>query len=277
MAKSPFPGLVILPPSDYHITKQKWNRGVLLVMALVGCWISVRFLVLGPEEACATREDTIATAASHQPCTEQVRVAQTQISADHGLPELHTGLSPRLRSTTISAPPVSVDLSAREPLAPHDNPILRPADPDNSELASIAAPKRIEDARLETAPPPRNDKPLRATAASDPSVSSPPPLGTFSARDDPFALYRLGRVYEKLRQSPSDARTWYLKASPGLHHMAQAGNPQAMYVLGVMYARGRGVRKDLASARYWLTLATDHHVRPAEAVLAQLNRQAARR
>jgi TPR repeat protein len=54
--------------------------------------------------------------------------------------------------------------------------------------------------------------------------------------------------------------------------MAEAGNGQAMYVLGVMNAFGRGVAKDKEQARRWLTQAVKYEVAAARPVLASLEK-----
>jgi uncharacterized protein len=88
---------------------------------------------------------------------------------------------------------------------------------------------------------------------------------------DVFAQYRLGRYYAQRdgRQAPESV-SWYKKASPGLHRLAETGNGQAMYVLGVMYAYGRGVPRSTDEARRWLTMAVEHKITAAQPVLAKL-------
>jgi TPR repeat protein len=85
---------------------------------------------------------------------------------------------------------------------------------------------------------------------------------------DAFAQYRLGKYYakQKGRQAP-ESISWYQKASPGLRRLAEAGNGQAMYVLGVMYAYGRGVTRNTEEARHWLSQAVRHNVTAARPVL----------
>ena len=88
---------------------------------------------------------------------------------------------------------------------------------------------------------------------------------------DAFAQYRLGRYYAQRdgRQTPESV-SWYKKASPGLHRLAENGNGQAMYVLGVMYAYGRGVTRSTDEARRWLTRAIEHKITAAQLVLTSL-------
>jgi TPR repeat protein len=65
---------------------------------------------------------------------------------------------------------------------------------------------------------------------------------------------------------------WYRRAADGLRRLAEAGNGQAMYVLGVMNAFGRGVAKDREQARRWLTQAVNYQVAAARPVLARLEK-----
>jgi len=89
---------------------------------------------------------------------------------------------------------------------------------------------------------------------------------------DAFAQYRLGRFYAQLGgpRAPESV-SWYVKAADGLQRLAEAGNGQAMYVLGVMYAYGRGVARDEEQARLWLMQAADQQVPAAHMVLARLD------
>jgi TPR repeat protein len=90
---------------------------------------------------------------------------------------------------------------------------------------------------------------------------------------DAFAQYRLGRFYaERGEQHAPESTGWYIKASAGLRRLAETGNGEAMYVLGVMYAFGRGVKKDSEEARRWLSQAVEHQVTAARSVLASLEK-----
>jgi TPR repeat protein len=93
-------------------------------------------------------------------------------------------------------------------------------------------------------------------------------------RGDAFAQYRLGRFYAQLGGPKApESVSWYVKAADGLQRLAEAGNGQAMYVLGVMYAYGRGVARDEEQARLWLLQAVDQQVPDAHMVLARLDGQ----
>jgi TPR repeat protein len=120
--------------------------------------------------------------------------------------------------------------------------------------------------------PPGNEKSASGLPASKPT-QDPNVDVRLAEQGDAFAQYRLGRFYAQHagRQTP-EAVSWYKKASPGLHRMAEAGNGQAMYVLGVMYAYGRGVARDTVQARRWLTQAIEQKITAAQPVLVSLER-----
>ncbi|MCP9455047.1 MAG: sel1 repeat family protein [Nitrospira sp.] len=114
------------------------------------------------------------------------------------------------------------------------------------------------------------------------TVTSAPPSGgvghrtrdhELAERGDAFAQYRLGRFYaQRDGQQAPESIAWYRKASAGLRRLAEAGNGEAMYVLGVMYAFGRGVKRDADEARRWLSQAINHRVSAARPVLASVER-----
>jgi TPR repeat protein len=104
-------------------------------------------------------------------------------------------------------------------------------------------------------------------------AASPIPDIRLAEQGDAFAQYRLGRFYAQ-HGGPHTPKSmsWYRKASNGLRLLAWAGNGEAMYVLGVMYAFGRGVTKDTEQARLWLVQAVERQVEAARPVLASLER-----
>lgn len=113
---------------------------------------------------------------------------------------------------------------------------------------------------------------------SDSNLPPPKPIqppdvdARLAEQGDAFAQYRLGRYYAQRDGSRTpEAVGWYRKAAAGLHRLAETGNGQAMYVLGVMYAYGRGVQRDTEQARRWLTQAVENKVTAAKPVLASLN------
>ncbi|MCP9452289.1 MAG: sel1 repeat family protein [Nitrospira sp.] len=116
---------------------------------------------------------------------------------------------------------------------------------------------------------------------TSPVTSASPPSGAvrltrdheLAERGDAFAQYRLGRFYaQRDGQHAPESVGWYSKASAGLRRLAEAGNGEAMYVLGVMYAFGRGVKRDTEEARRWLSRAIDHRITAARPVLASVEK-----
>lgn len=115
-------------------------------------------------------------------------------------------------------------------------------------------------------------KVLNTSLTIQKEASSPSHDERLARQGDAFAQYRLGRFYAQLGgpRAPESV-SWYVKASDGLQRLAEAGNGQAMYVLGVMYAYGRGVARDEEQARLWLMQAADQQVPAAHMVLARLD------
>ena len=112
---------------------------------------------------------------------------------------------------------------------------------------------------------------LKASLVTKKTASIPSLDARLAEQGDAFAQYRLGRFYAQLSGPKApESVSWYMKASDGLQRLAEAGNGQAMYVLGVMYAYGRGVGRDEEQARLWLTQAADKQVPAAHMVLARL-------
>ena len=121
-------------------------------------------------------------------------------------------------------------------------------------------------------PPDRNGSAKRQTAAT--AASYPHPDTRLAQQGDAFAQYRLGRfLAQRGEPHARESVHWYRKASDGLRRLAETGNGQAMYVLGVMNAFGRGIERDTEEARRWLTQAVEHKVEDARPVLARLEQR----
>lgn len=185
---------------------------------------------------------------AHQPSNHNVAPQGTVKSA--------SSLPP---SKSIQNPDIDVRIADR--LATQHN-HSQDSKPQSSELANRAVDHNV------------------APSGNERSTSSlPPPKPTqnpdvdarLAEQGDAFAQYRLGRYYAQRdgRQTP-ESISWYKKAASGLHRLAESGNGQAMYVLGVMYAYGRGVPRDREQARRWLTQAVEQKVTAAQPVLASL-------
>jgi TPR repeat protein len=121
------------------------------------------------------------------------------------------------------------------------------------------------------APAPPQEYASTARRTTESPAPSPHPDILLAEQGDAFAQYRLGRFYAKQDglEAPESLR-WYRKAFDGLQRLAETGNGEAMHVLGVMYAFGRGVTKDKEQARRWLTQAAEHEVPAARQVLTSL-------
>ena len=118
--------------------------------------------------------------------------------------------------------------------------------------------------------PPQEYAPVAKHTVESPAPSSNPDI-RLAEQGDAFAQYRLGRFYAKQDGLEAlESVHWYRKAFDGLRRLAEDGNGEAMHVLGVMYAFGRGVPKDKDQARRWLTQATEHEVPAARHVLVSL-------
>ena len=264
MAKKGYPGLVLVPPSDRTILRRRLLRWALFIIALIWCASTLPVWPPASDNRANCQsgvgqkgsDNSTENCGQLQPVTEpppnQNEFSLTQVSQAEGLGESQNLLpSPTPNPNRLALQnnnKLGMDLNPK-PSGPTD----RPSD-DN----------RV---------PPGNEK-----SASGPPASKPPQNPDVDIRlaeqGDAFAQYRLGRYYAQRdgRQTP-EAVGWYKKASPGLHRLAETGNGQAMYVLGVMYAYGRGVARDTELARRWLTQAVEQKITAAQPVLASLERQ----
>ncbi len=139
-----------------------------------------------------------------------------------------------------------------------------PANPWNDAYSRMVAASQANDSPASLSTPPQGTGPLLTQANPD---------ALLAEQGDAFAQYRLGRFYAQQSglHSPESV-SWYRKASDGLRRLASNGNGKAMYVLGVMYAFGRGVVQDKEEARSWLAQALAHQVPAAGPVLASLDK-----
>ncbi len=70
-------------------------------------------------------------------------------------------------------------------------------------------------------------------------------------RGNPEASYQLGILYYRGEGVLQD----YAEAAKWFEQAAEAGDADAQYNLGLMYANGQGVARDLVRAHVWFTLA----------------------
>ncbi|MBX3319326.1 MAG: SEL1-like repeat protein [Nitrospira sp.] len=256
MAKKDYPGLVIVPPSDRTILRRRLLRWSLVLIPAL--WIAWTVIGSPPtsqdESACQDTTNKDIPGNQTEECGPSRPEAATIDSREEGLRPTPVSQLEHLAESQQSIP------------SPPENPPLSPeptSHEDQTPKPSITAPRPAD--RAETGS--INEKtPARAPAKKSPS--NPNPDAQLAERGDAFAQYRLGKYYAKQKghQAP-ESISWYKKASTGLRRLAEAGNGQAMYVLGVMYAYGRGVTRNTQEARHWLSQAVRHNVTAARPVL----------
>lgn len=254
-----YPGLVLVPPSDRTILRRRIVRGALVLVAVT--WTVWTFTTQPP------------TSDNHTPCQSEAVQAGTENSTD----ECGTAAS----TTDADARPSDFSLTQSSSVATsvEASPLPTIAQPDREQpqtppMVEHPAPAHTAPTELRTEPQVRNsdhEKSAVTRLQEKPVVNQESDLH-LAEQGDPFAQYRLGRHFaqQEGRQAPQSV-SWYKKAFVGLHRLAEAGNGQAMYVLGVMYAYGRGVERDLSQARRWLTQAVEHKIAAAQPVLANLS------
>lgn len=260
MAKKDYPGLVIVPPSDRTLLRRRVVRWGLVLMAVL--WIASTVIEWPPtshnDTGCqsTTREDNPEYRSEECGRSNEVTATEKTNEEDFSLTQIS-----QAESLTQSQPSIPSVPPESNPPAPEFN---RPENPP----ATLSAPADPPAPRTEVRP--REEK-SASTVSTKVSPSHPTSDLQLAEHGDAFAQYRLGKYYEKQhgRHAP-ESISWYKKASQGLRRLAEAGNGQAMYVLGVMYAYGRGVAKNTEEARRWLTHAVEQNVKAAQPVLAKL-------
>lgn len=251
--KKGYPGLVLVPPSDRTILRRRLVRGALLLAA--GIWTISTFTSRPPDSdnltPCQSEDSQSDTGNSPEKC------GTTSSAAAVDTPPGEAGL------TQISQASASVEAVPQPaPEEPQTTPLVNPRSPASAESIELPSESQTRS--------PDHEKPAAHRLPEKPIVHLESDR-QLAEQGDPFAQYRLGRrvAQQEGRQAPESV-SWYKKAFPGLHRLAETGNGQAMYVLGVMYAYGRGVEKDLIQARRWLTRAVDQKITAAQPVLASL-------
>ncbi|QPD04727.1 MAG: hypothetical protein Nkreftii_002501 [Candidatus Nitrospira kreftii] len=260
MAKKDYPGLVIVPPSDRTILRRRVVRWSLFLIPVM--WFASTVMDWPPTSNNDTdcQRTTNETTLQNRPeeCGQSSQATTTEKTGedDFSLTQIS-----QAESLTQSQP--SAHLAAPENNPP--NPEFNHHENPTTKLSAPAGPPAD---RTGTS---SNDEQSAASVPSTKATSHPIPDTKLAEHGDAFAQYRLGKYYEKLngRQAP-ESISWYKKASKGLRRLAEAGNGQAMYVLGVMHAYGRGVAKNTEEARRWLTHAVEQNVKAAQPVLANL-------
>ena len=260
MAKKGYPGLVVVPPSDRTILRRRLLHGALFIIALIWC---VSILPLWPPDS--DEKDN---------CQSHTGREGSKNSVEKCEPPQSSAVLPSIQNEFNLIP-----LLQAEGLSLSPNPLPSPLIPDLDEHAITE--NAVQGSMHKPSDPVHvlSEHPPASPVLEKPHADLPSPSSAQSQdldvrlaeQGDAFAQYRLGRYYARRdgRQTPESV-SWYKKASPGLHRLANTGNGQAMYVLGVMYAYGRGVTRDTNQARYWLTQAIEQKVTAAKPVLASL-------
>jgi TPR repeat protein len=115
----------------------------------------------------------------------------------------------------------------------------------------------------------RPSPPVQSQPSSPPA---PKPISELAALQqkanagDPDAMYRVGRLYA----TGSGLEKDYVEAFNWYKRSAKAGNTDAMYALGQAYEHGSGVREDIQQAVNWYDQATLRGHKAAKAALDRL-------
>ena len=259
MAPKGYPGLVVVPPSARWVLRRQLAHWTFIVLAVVWSVSPSKIWVPSSHHSadCQSniREEASASALKECGQGERSETEKTFSTGEFAAAEASQGgsLAGLLgsASTFYTAQLVTRHDTSQNSISTRDSPVDQ-------------APSR----KISTSP--RND--LTQSSAPKKAVSSPNPDVRLAEQGDAFAQYRLGRFYAQISGPKApESVSWYVKASDGLQRMAEAGNGQAMYVLGVMYAYGRGVGRDEEQARLWLTQAVERQIPAADTVLAKLD------
>lgn len=278
MAKPKFPGLVLVPPSDRSLLKRRLAKWAFLIISVIGGLSSLNIWLPSsdPGRECQPGAGAESTAPLRQDCTQNAQTtvvtpspAQPELLASkRTTPEVPKRVVPvqsRTSRPVAVAPPTKPPVE--QPPAQLEVAQVTPTPQDNSVSATsnrMVASSQVDEAAASATDP-------EPVANHTPSQTHPDLV--LAEQGDAFAQYRLGRFYAQQSGlfSPESV-SWYTKASDGLRRLASAGNGKAMYVLGVMYAFGRGVVQNKEEARSWLEQAVAHQVPAAGPVLASLDK-----
>jgi hypothetical protein len=202
-----------------------------------------------------------------QPLAQHKTTQTTNTSSVNTGNSASTRMVATSQANESSASLIALQHGASQPSAQHKTAKVSnasPANPWNEAYSRMVGSLPTNDSTASLIDPP-------PVTSHTPTDANPDVL--LAERGDAFAQYRLGRFYAQQSgvRSP-EAASWYMKASDGLRQLASTGNGKAMYVLGVMYAFGRGVVQNKDEARNWLAQAVAHQVPAAGPVLASLDK-----
>ena len=257
MAKQGYPGLVLVPPSDRWAVRRRLVLWAFLIIAVAWGASANRywFPASNNNGDCQTGIEQGASANLPEECGQPGRSVTKAQFRPHELTVAKASQSGNLAGSHSPMPTPDTDQLKTQHYA---------------DQKSMTKPQGRSSDRAKSPPP--GDGSAASRAVRKPA-SSPNPDARLAQQGDAFAQYRLGRFYAQLGGPHTpESVSWYVKAYGGLRRLAEAGNGEAMYVLGVMYAFGRGVAKDEEQARLWLTQAVDQQVPAAHVLLAKLDR-----
>jgi hypothetical protein len=277
MGKPDYPGLVLVPPSDRSILKRRLAKWAFLIISIIGGLSSLNIWLPSPDRtrdcqsgteagsAAPLKQDCIRTAqaVAEAPSPQTELIVSQRVTKNTS--DLVTPVKSRAPKPVIATP--SPKRSLEQPLVQHKaDQILTPPPANPGSNTS----NRLVASTQENGSPASLIDPAPVTS---PTPSQSNPDIQLAEQGDAFAQYRLGRYYAQQSGAHSpEAVSWYAKASDGLRQLASTGNGKAMYVLGVMYAFGRGVVQNREEARSWLAQALAHQVPAAGPVLASLEK-----
>ncbi len=257
--KKNYPGLVFVPPSDRTILRRRLIRGALLLVAVI--WAMSIFVTRLPDADltanCQSESDRASLDGTSENCDPAPSTTQTNAQPS----EFNLTQVAQLTPSVEASPLPSTTLP--DPGQPQAKPIVEPHAPASTESTDRPIAPQAKN--------PDHEHPPAGARLPEKPLMNPESDTRLAEQGDPFAQYRLGRHFAKQdgRQA-QESVSWYKKAFPGLHRLAESGNGQAMYVLGVMYAYGRGIERDISQARRWLSQAVRQNVTAAQPVLASL-------
>jgi hypothetical protein len=260
MATKGYPGLVVVPPSARWILRRQLAHWTFIVIAVV--WSVSQSKVWIPSSDkngdCQSGIRQEASASFLRGCGEQEQSFSEETQFRLG------------EFAAAEASPGGSLAGLHNPIpTSYTTQLVTQHYGDQKSLSNFYRPAgRSSNRAISTSP----GKVFNSSSVAQKGASSPSPDERLAQQGDAFAQYRLGRFYAQLGgpRAPESV-SWYVKASDGLQRLAEAGNGQAMYVLGVMYAYGRGVARDEEQARLWLMQAVDQQVPAAHMVLARLD------
>lgn len=260
MATKGYPGLVVVPPSARWILRRQLTHWTFIVFAVVWSVSPDKFWVTSfdKNDNCQSNIGEGSSASAPGGCGQQGESFSEETQFRLG----------KFAAAEASSGGSLVGSHNRIPSS-YSAQLVTQHYGSQTSLDNLSGPGgRSSNRAISTS----SGKILHMSSTTQKEASTPSYDERLARQGDAFAQYRLGRFYAQLGgpRAPESV-SWYVKAADGLQRLAEAGNGQAMYVLGVMYAYGRGVAKDEEQARLWLMQAADQQVPAAHMVLARLD------